>query len=193
MGIEKLTSSLLKDAQNEAAEIIKAAEGHVKQMKADERGKLTTLEKQAETEVEKILKEQRNERLAWARLEAKRVVSEAREDAINNAIDAIFSSIGELRKSKEYKAFISKNVSAAVKELGAKLTVHVVKADKNLLPNLPKGCKVLADLDALGGAIIETQDGKMRVDLTLETLMELKRDELRKAISADLFGVEKKR
>jgi len=193
MGIEKLTSSLLKDAQDEAAEIVKAAEGHVKQMKADERAKLTTLEKQAEEEIEKILKEQRNERLAWARLEAKRVISEAREDAINNAIDAIFSSLKELRKSKEYKAFVSKNVSAAVKELGGKLTVHVVKADKNLLPKLPKGCKAVADLDALGGAIIETQDGKMRIDLTLETVMELKRDELRKKISAELFGSEKKR
>lgn len=193
MGIEKLTSSLLKDAQSEAEEIIKAAEGHVKQMKADERAKLTTLEKQAEKEVEKILKEQRNERLAWARLEAKRVVSEAREDAINNVIDAIFSSISEMRKSKEYNAFVSKNVSAAVKELGGKLTVHVAKADKNLLPKLPKGCKVVADLDALGGAIIETQDGKMRVDLTLETLIELKRDELRKSISAELFSTEKKR
>jgi len=193
MGIEKLTSSLLKDAQDEAAEIVKVAEGHVRQMKADERAKLVSLEKQAEAEVEKVLKEQRNERLAWARLEAKRLVSEAREDAINNAIDAIFSSLNELRKSKEYKDFVSKNVSAAVKELGGKITVHVVKADKNLLPKLPKGCKVAADLDALGGAILETQDGKMRIDLTLETLMELKRDELRKRISAELFTAEKKR
>lgn len=193
MGIEKLTSTLLKDAQDEAAGIIETAEGHVKKMKADERAKSASLEKEAEAEVEKILKEERNERLAWARLEAKRVVAEAREDAIGNAIEDIFSSLKEIRSSKEYKAFVSKKVSEAVNELGGKLTIHVVKADKNLLPKLPKGCVVVADLDALGGAVIETEDGKMRVDLTLETVIELRRDELRKKISAELFGSEKKR
>ncbi len=193
MGIEKLTSTLLKDAQDEAAGIIETAEGHVKKMKADERAKSASLEKEAEAEVEKILKEERNERLAWARLEAKRVVAEAREDAIGNAIEDIFSSLKEIRSSKEYKAFVSKKVSEAVNELGGKLTIHVVKADKNLLPKLPKGCVVVADLDALGGAVIETEDGKMRVDLTLETVIELRRDDLRKKISAELFGSEKKR
>jgi vacuolar-type H+-ATPase subunit E/Vma4 len=193
MGIEKLTSSLLKDAETEAANIIKAAEGHIKKMKEDERAKIASLKKEAETDVEKILREQRNERLAWARLEAKRIISEAKEDAINSAIDDIFSSLRELKKSKEYGSFMSKEVSSALKELGEKATVHVVKSDRKLLPKLPKGCKVLTDLDALGGAVIESKDGKMKVDLTLETLFELRRDELRKMISGELFGAEKKK
>ncbi len=194
MGIEKLTSSLLKDAEGEADGIVKAAEGHVRKMKEDERAKITGLKKNAESEVEKVLKEQKNERLAWARLEAKRLVSEAREDAINNAIEDIFASLKELKKSKEYKNFISKEVSAALKEFkGTKIVVHVAKDDKKLLPKLPNGCKVVTDLDALGGAVIETQDGKMKVDLTLETLFELRRDDLRKMISSELFGAEKKK
>lgn len=194
MGIEKLTSSLLKDAEDEADGIVKAAEGHVRKMKEDERAKITGLKKNAEGEVEKVLKEQRNERLAWARLEAKRLVSEAREDAINNAIEDIFASLKELKKSKEYKSFMSNEVSNALKEFkGVKIVVHVVKNDKKLLPKMPKGCKVVADLDALGGAVIETQDGKMKVDLTLETLFELRRDDLRKLISSELFGAEKKK
>lgn len=193
MGIERLTSSLLKEADEEAAKIVQAAEWHVKKMKEDERSKRAALKKEAEKEIEKLLSEQKNERLAWARLEAKRITAEAREDAINSAIDDFFSSLKEVKKSKEYKEFLSKNVSAALKELkGMKLKVHVRKEDKKLLPKLPNGCKAVTDLDALGGAVIETQDGKMKVDLTLETLFELKRDELRKMIAAKLFGGEKK-
>ena len=189
MGIERLTSSLLKEADEEAARLVEAAEGHVRKMKEDERAKIASLKKKAEKEAEKLLAEQRNERLAWARLEAKRVVSEAREDAINSAIDDIFSSLKELKKSREYKNFMSKSISAAVKELGGtRLTVHVGKGDKKLLPKLPKTCRVATDLDALGGAVIETSDGKMKIDLTLETLIELRRDELRKMISDELFG-----
>ncbi len=193
MGIDKLTSSLLKEADEEAARIVEAAETHVRKMKEDEHAKSASLEKEAEAEVEKLLKEQKNERLAWARLEAKRVVAEAREDAINSAIDDIFSSLKEIKGSKEYKTFISRKVSEAVNELGGKLTIHVAKGDKNLLPKLPKECRVVADLDALGGAMIETEDGKMRVDLTLETVIELRKDELRKKISSELFGAEKKK
>ncbi len=193
MGIEKLTSSLLKEADEEAAKIVEAAEWHVKKMKEDERSKRSVLKKGAEKETEKLLSEQRNERLAWARLEAKRITAEAREDAINGAIDDFFTSLKEVKKSKEYKDFLSRNVSAAVKELsGMKLTVRVGKGDKNLLPKLPNGCKVATDLDALGGAVIETQDGKMKVDLTLETLFELRRDELRKMIAEKLFSGESK-
>lgn len=192
MGIEKITSSLLKDAEEEAAGIVKAAESHVRKMKEDERAKITGLKKKAENEVEKILEEQRNERLAWARLEAKRLVSEAREDAINNAIEELYDSLKELKKSKEYKSFMSKEVAAAMKEFSGKAVVHVAKSDKKLLPKMPKGCKVVTDLDALGGAVIESQDGKMKVDLTMETLFELKRDMLRKMISEELFGSGKK-
>jgi len=189
MGIEKLTSSLLEEAREEASKIVEAAESHVREMKAREREKMAGMEKQAEKEVGNVLKDQRNERLAWARLEAKRITAEAREDAINNAIEDIFDSLGEIRKSKEYKDFMSRSVKAAMDELqGEKLTVHVLKTDKKLLPKLPKGCRVLTDLDSLGGIMIETGDGKMRADLTLETLFELRRDELRKKISTELFG-----
>jgi len=189
MGIERLTSSLIKEADDEAAKIVEAAKWHVKKMKEDERSKRSTLRNEAEKEIEKLLSEQKNERLAWARLEAKRVTAEAREDAINSAIDDLFSSLKEVKKSKEYKDFLSKSVSAAVKELGGvKLTIRVSKEDKKLLSKLPKSCKVANNLDSLGGAVIETQDGKMKVDLTLETLFELRRDELRKMIAAKLFS-----
>ncbi|NYZ76920.1 hypothetical protein H0O02_01235 [Candidatus Micrarchaeota archaeon] len=194
MGIDKLTSSLLKEAGEEAAKIVEAAEWHVKKMREDAHSSEAALKSEAEKEVSKLLAEQRNERLAWARLEAKRVTSEAREDAINNAIEDIFSSLKEIKKSKEYRDFLSRGVSDAVKELSpAQLRVHVASEDKNLLPKLPADCKVHADLDALGGAIIETQDGKMRVDMTLETLLEHRRDDVRKLISAELFGDEKKK
>ena len=189
MGIEKLTSSLIKEADEEAAKIVEAAEWHVKKMKEEECSKRSTLRNEAEKEIEKLLSEQKNERLAWARLEAKRVTAEAREDAINSAIDDLFSSLKEVKKSKEYKDFLSKSVSAAVKELGGvKLTVRVSKEDKKFLPKLPKSCKIANNLDALGGAVIETQDGKMKVDLTLEILFEFRRDELRKMISEKLFS-----
>ena len=50
MGIERLTSSLLKEADEEASRIVEAAEGHVRKMKEDERAKVASLKKKAEKE-----------------------------------------------------------------------------------------------------------------------------------------------
>ncbi len=188
MGIERLTSTLVLEANKEAAEIVKAAESHVQKMVEDERAKNTELVRNAEEEVAKLLEGQKNERVAWARLEAKRILAEAREDAIKNVLEEFFASLKASKKSKEYKAFMTRGVKLAVQELGGPgLVIHVCKGEGRLIGKV-RGAKVVEDLDALGGLIVETKDGKLRENLTLETIFESRRDEFRKVIGDNLFG-----
>jgi len=188
MGIERLTSTLLMEAKTEAADIVSAAESHVEKMVEEERSKNQELSSKLEADLDKLLESQRNERIAWARLEAKRILAEAREDAIKNVLEGFFSDLKKTKKTKEYKAFMSKIMKAATEELsGSGLIVHACKGEGKLLGK-SRGTKVVEDLDALGGVIVESKDGKMRVNLTLETIFESRRDELRKKISDRIFG-----
>jgi V/A-type H+/Na+-transporting ATPase subunit E len=187
MGIEKLKGSLLAEANEDAQKIVGSAESHVRSMVEEERSKGSAMKKEAEKDVEKQLDEQRNERIAWARLESKRIIAEAREDAIQNVVEEFFDSLGSVRKTPEYKKFLAKAVVEAAGELGGDVSVHIVKGDKALIPAI-KGAKVSEDLEVLGGAIVETADGNIRIDLTLETLFETRRDETRKRIYEKLFG-----
>ncbi|MFH1394071.1 MAG: V-type ATP synthase subunit E family protein [Candidatus Micrarchaeota archaeon] len=187
MGIERLTSSLLLEANKEAADIISAAESHVQKMVEEERARNKELESGMEEDVDRILDGQKNERIAWARLEAKRILAEAREDAIKNVLEGFFEALSKGKQSKEYKEFMGSAVKSAISELGTSgLVVHVCKGEGKLVK--VKGVKVVQDLDALGGAIVESKDGNVRVNLTLEMLFESRRDELRKKISDKLFG-----
>lgn len=186
MGIERLKGSLLSEASEDAKKIVEAAESHVSRMVEDERSRKASMKKDADREIEKLLEEQRNERIAWARLESKRILAESREDAIKGVLEEFFDSLEGARKTPEYKKFLAKAVPQAASELGGSVTVRVLKGDKALLPAI-KGAKVNEDLDALGGAIVETSDGKIRIDLTLETLFEAQRDEIRKTIYEKLF------
>jgi vacuolar-type H+-ATPase subunit E/Vma4 len=186
MGIEKLKGSLLSEAQDDARKILDAAEAQAKSMVDEERAKRAAMKSDAESEVKKLLEEQRNERLAWARLESKRVINEAREDAIKNVLEDFFEQFKDVRKSPEYKKFVARSVSAAA-ELGPGSIIHVVMGDKALL-GAPKNFQVVDDLDGFGGALVESANGKIRMDLTLETLFESRRDEMRKQIYAKLFG-----
>lgn len=187
MEIEKLKGSLLSEARAEADKIVETAQADAKAMLSEERARLSALKENAEKEVEKTLEEQSNERIAWARLEAKRVLAEAREDAIKGVIEQFFDELGSVRKSAEYKKFMKKSVPDAAKELGKGTTVHIAKGDKTALPKM-NGTKVVEDLKGMGGALLESSDGKIMIDLTVETLFESKRDELRKKISDKLFG-----
>lgn len=187
MGIEKLKSSLLSEATNEAEKIVQTAEAHVKSMLEEERAKRKQMEEEAEKEIDKLLEDQKNERIAWARLEAKRINAEAREDAIGNVLEDIFEELKSARKSPEYQRFLKKAVSDAVDELGRGSKVHMLKGEKKLAPKL-SGATVSEDMEGLGGAIVESADGKIWIDLRLETLFESRRDEIRKSIDEKLFG-----
>jgi V/A-type H+-transporting ATPase subunit E len=187
MGIERLKGSLLSEANEDASKIVEAAEKHVSRMVEDERSRKASMKKDADREIERLLEDQRNERIAWARLESKRILAESREDAIKNVLEEFFDSLEGARKTPEYKKFLARAVPQAAEELGGNVTIRILKADKSLIPPI-KGAKVSEDLDALGGAIVETGDGKIRIDLTLETLFEARRDDIRKRIYEKLFG-----
>jgi vacuolar-type H+-ATPase subunit E/Vma4 len=187
MGIEKLKDSLLSEAGEDAQKIIRTAEEQAESMMEEERGKRSAMKQEAEAEVERMLAEQRNERLAWARLESKRVMSEAREDAIKNVLEEVFGALESCRKTPEYKRFLTKSVASAVAELGEGAVIHVVKGDKALL-GTAKGARIVEDLEGLGGALVEASHGRMRIDFTLETQFESRRDDIRKRIYDRLFG-----
>lgn len=187
MGIERLKGSLLSEAKEDAGKIIQAAEAHVARMVEEERSRKEASKKEADKDIERLLEEQRNERIAWARLESKRVLAEAREDAIKGVIGDVFDSLAKARKTPEYKKFLARSIPQAAAELGAGPTVRVCKGDRALVPEI-KGAKVVEDLEGLGGAIVESADGKIRIDLTIETMFETSRDEIRKRIHERLFG-----
>lgn len=187
MGVDRVTSSLLADAKKEAEEIVKAAEWHVAQMTKEEKAKRPLLFKSAEDEVAKLMNEKERERIAWARLEAKRTIYEAREDAIKSVTDEFFSLLKDVRQHKNYVGFMKRCLSEALNEIGTKeVTVHVGKGDKKCLSSYTG--KVLEDLDRFGGLIIESADHKVRVNMTVEELFELKRDGFRKKIFDELFS-----
>ncbi|MBI5046211.1 hypothetical protein HZC07_00570 [Candidatus Micrarchaeota archaeon] len=185
--MEKLQNSLLSEAHSEAERIVKSAQAQAKTILDEEHSKSQALLASAEAEVSKTLEEQKSERMAWARLESKRLLSAAKEDAIESVLEEFFGSLEKLKKSPEYKKFIKNSVDSAAKELGESVNVHILPSDKDLVLK-SKSVSVVTDLEGLGGVIVERSDGKVCVNRTLETLFETKRDEVRKQAYDRLFG-----
>ncbi len=186
MGIRKLTSSLIKDGEEEAAKIVESAKWHVQKMVEEEKAKKQEQKEEVEKEVKRILEEQRRERLAWARLEAKRLLAEGREDAIKKSLDELYALTPSIRESPAYSKWLSSRVADALKQLGEKAVVIVAKGDRKLLFGLK--ARVEESLGGLGGAMVESEDGRTRIDLRLETLLEMRSDDIRRILAKELFG-----
>ncbi|MBN2478027.1 V-type ATP synthase subunit E [Candidatus Micrarchaeota archaeon] len=187
MSMDRVIDSLLAEAKAEARMVLqeaeKSAKEEIEKAKKENQKKL----KSSEEDAEKRLENQRRERIAWARLEKKRILAEAKEDAISGVMDELYGMLSSFRKSKEYPKFMKRKLSEALDELEtSNVVVHVAKGDKKYING--KKLSVAEDLDAAGGLVVESKDGKVRVDSTLESLFEYSKPELRKEIYSKMFG-----
>ncbi|MFA5077106.1 MAG: V-type ATP synthase subunit E family protein [Candidatus Micrarchaeia archaeon] len=189
--LQDIKGAILKEAKKEGEGAIQKAEAELEAEFAKVRSEGEAKVKSSEDEARKMVEGERRERLSWAKLEAKRVLSEAREDAVNSAIEGLIGQIKAYAKTRNYAEKLRKSVSSVVSEFGGKAVVHVRKGDKKLLASV--GAPVVEDADILGGAIVESKDGRLRIDLSMEELLEANRDAVRKDIYAALFSEANKK
>ncbi len=186
MGLEQLTATILDEVKKEAASTLSAAESERRRMLSDAKAAGEAGRKGAEARTEEFVEAQRRERIAWARIEAKRGINEARESVVDGAIEEVFEKLRAFPKDKAYPKFLNALVEKGLKELDApKAVVHVRKDDKKHLKNGKYSVK--DDLDEWGGCIVESEDGSVRIGLTFTALMEQKRELLRKRLYESLF------
>ena len=194
MGIDRLTTSLLAEAKRQAEDIVKTAEGHLDKMLMEEKAKRAILLKKAEEDAMQLIDEQRKERIASSRLEAKRILNEAKEDAIKAVLEDLYAMLDGISKKPNYKDFLKRTIASALAEMNSTdLILHCKKEDKAVIQTLVGNAKIYEDVNAFGGFILESSDGKVRLNLTLESLFESKRDDLRKMVYQKLFETEEKK
>lgn len=186
--MEQLTATILDEARKESASAVSAAEAERRKMLGEAKAAAEKARMDAEAKTAEFVESQRRERIAWARIEAKRAINEARESVVNGAIDDVFAEMRTFPKDKEYPKFLNALVAYGLKELGdPKAMVHVRKEDKK---HLSGKHSVKDDLDEWGGCIVESEDGTVRIDLTFAALLEQKRESLRKSLYEALFKQE---
>ena len=88
------------------------------------------MEKSKEKIKARLLEEER-ERLSWARLEERRMLTEAKEEVLSEAFEEFKKELGKFTAKKEYTTWLNKMVEKGLKELvndGG--VIHVKKGDK---------------------------------------------------------------
>ena len=196
-GIDKITSRIIADAEAECRDVKRESDERCAAVRAEN-------EKRAQDEYWRLVREgvkdteQRVQRMdRTARLEAKKSVLNMKQEAVSRAFDLAKDKIAQLPE-RDYVAFLAREAAEAAitgqeevifcerdrKSVGAK----AVKAANELLAakGMP-GLLTLSDAtrDMAGGLMLK--QGDIEVNCTVDTLLDLTRDELAARVADVLF------
>ena len=190
--MEKISEAVVSKVRMEAQNIIKEAEE-----KAQEERERTGKQREAKLQEEKrkMLEEAEEEAariVAQASIKARRQLSSAKSDVITKIIGKIKQELFEFSSDENYFLNLIKE---AIDGLGAdKSRIYVSPKDVSMVRKFLERDKELASKimevkedNFLGGVIAEDIDGKLRIDNTYETRLEMLLPKLLPEISKELF------
>jgi len=191
-GIEKISEAILDKVRVEAQDIIKEAEG-----KARERVEKTKRQQEAKLEEEKgkLIEEAKEEAtriLAQSSITARQELLLARTRIIDEIISRVKKTLSRISSDESSPLNLIKE---AINTLDVdKARIYVSPKDVSIVRKSLKGDKQLADriteireFDGTGGVIAEDIDGKIRIDNTYDTRLEMLLPKLLPEIGKELF------
>lgn len=191
--MDKIREAILAKVQAEAGDIVREAEA-----KAQE--EIERAKKQRETKLQeekrKTLEDAEREAAritAQASIKARQNLSRAKADAIASIVNAAKSRLAEASADESFSPSL---IAEAVDGLdGATGAVYVpprhverawafIQGDQKLASQIVE----VKELDCMGGAVAEDVEGKLRIDNTFETRLDMLLSRLLPQISGDLFN-----
>lgn len=192
-GMEKIRRAILEKVKADAQQIIKEAEEKAWQ-------EIEKAEKQRETKVKeekrKIIEEaerQASRILAQSSIKARQELSRAKTEIIDGIVSRVRNTLPTISSDE---GSVLNLIKEAVGGLGAdKVTIYVSRKNISAVRKLVKGDKGLAskiteikEFDCTGGVMAESIDGKLSIDNTYETRLEMLLPQIVPEISRELFG-----
>lgn len=183
--MDKLIERIKEEAEKEIKDIIDNAQEEAKKIIEEE-------EEKGKEEAEKIRREgikeagRRKEKiLAAGRRKAKSYLIKAREEIIENCINKIKEYLKKL-DGKKYEKIVGNLVKEGVKEIRDGYIISTREEDEKIAKKF--GMEVKKKVNGIGGVILKSKDGKKEIDLTFDTMIERRKDEIRIKIAEKLFG-----
>jgi len=198
-GISAISGEVVGDAQKEAEAKILAAEKDAKEI-------LQTAKREADIKYRELVghakakaESERRKIASVTEVEMRNRILVAKEELVDTAFEKAVAKFKTFVETEEYHTYLIKIVEDTAQKIGQKdLIVEVNSADASWLTEetlKPLSKKLLAELKLaksneqfIGGCIIQTGDGKIIYNSTIDTMLEELKPKLRVEVAKILFG-----
>lgn len=183
MGLERLAAEIEAKAKAELdAELARRSQEEAKLL-ASRAERLKAIDDASQRILEVESRREKVQRLARAKVEARKLLYEARERRIGTGLKSARDALADYTKSSDYPKLLEKMVEHATEVLGPKVKLLARSADLPTLKSVAGRGVPASAAPMIGGLIAETPDGKRRLDLSFDDLLRLKEDRVREILS----------
>ncbi|MFB6132893.1 MAG: V-type ATP synthase subunit E [Halanaeroarchaeum sp.] len=191
MSLDTVVEDIREEARERVAEIEESAEERAEEIVADAETEAEEIRETAEQEVEREIERERDQRLSSAKLEAKQERLEARRDILEEVRETLEERIANL-PDDEREELVRVLLDAATTEFdeGSTLRIYTRPDDTDLLESILDeydDCELAGTHDCLGGVVVESDETRVRVNNTFDSLLDDVWEDNLKQISARIF------
>lgn len=183
MSLERLIAEIQSRGAADLAEATAKFEAEKGRILADRDDRIgatrTRLAQQAEAEARR----EKTQRIAGARMQARKLEYEAQERALESSLSAVRELLRGFTKSDEYAPTLGRMYAYAADQLGKDVRVSGRPEDATALRAISGKAFDPTVRPILGGLIAETADGERRLNLSLDELLRLREDKVRELLA----------
>jgi V/A-type H+-transporting ATPase subunit E len=191
MSLETVVEDIREQARARADEIRSEAESEAAEITAEAEADAEEIREEILADAEREIAQEREQRLSSAKLEAKQARLEARREVLQSVREDVEQEVADL-SGEQREELTAALLDAASEEFdeGATVEIYGRAEDKELLEDLLSeydGYEYAGEFDCLGGVVAESQQSRVRVKNTFDSILdEVWEDSLRE-ISDRLF------
>ena len=190
MSLDEIKRNIEEQAKREAGGLRQAAEKEKDSLLSEAAARIKEMNLKASMELEEELKAMGDDSDSNIELAVKDMTLSAKEEALAAEIPKVRQLLAKfVRKSKSY----GKLFKAALKQAAGilpegELVIAVNRSDKSQVA----GLKEKVEFESIGGGlIIRPKSGDIRIDATLDRVMDSRMEEMKNMIMDGLFGSRK--
>ncbi len=191
MSLDTVVEDIRDEARARAEEIREDGERRAEEILADAREDAEEIRQQREADVDRQIKQKREQTLSAAKLEAKQQRLEARRDALETVRERVEEELATMEGDTR-ETLTRELLDAAATEFdeSAEVSVYGRADDADLLEDVLadyEGYSLAGEHDCLGGVVVESDESKVRVNNTFDSVLDSVWEDNLKEISTRLF------
>jgi V/A-type H+-transporting ATPase subunit E len=189
MSLDTVVEDIRDEARARAEEIRAEADSEAEEILAEARADADEIREEREQEVERTIEQEREQKLSSAKLEAKQSRLEAKRDILQDVHADVETAIAELEDGREEltRALLD---DAAAEFDEDDVAVYGRADDQDLLESILEeydGFEYAGEYECLGGVVAESENSRVRVKNTFDSILEEVWEDNLREISERLF------
>ena len=183
MSLESLVDEIRRRGEAELATITSGRDADAATILSETDRRLEQVHAESARATDAEVARERSQRMAAAKLRARKLLYEAREKRLENALAETRALLEEYTGSAQYPAVLKRMVVAATETLGKPLRISGRGEDAALLAKAAGKSFDPTPVPILGGLVAETPDGSRRLNLSFDELLRLREDRVRELLA----------